>query len=103
MITHAILGVLDILGGILLIVSAFVPFGESGFIATVGGIFITKGILLFIYSKFGSGHIGWGSILDVIVGVLFVGLFFNIYMFVFPLMGLIMIVKGAIGFVKALV
>lgn len=104
MILNAILGVLDILGGILLIISAFIPYGESGFIMTAGGVFITKGVLLLIYGKFSEGpQTGWGGVLDLIVGFLFIGLFFNIYLFVFPLIGLIMIVKGVIGFVKSIV
>ena len=104
MLLSAVLGVLDILGGILLIVSPFVPFGESGFIITTGGVFITKGILLFIYGKFGSKpHYDWGSILDIIAGILLVGLFYNFYLFVYPVIGLIMLFKGVLGFAKALI
>jgi hypothetical protein len=104
MILNAILGVLDLLGGILLIISAFVPYGESGFIMTVGGVFITKGVLLLIYGKLGGGsQTNWGGVLDLIVGFMFIGLFFNIYLFVFPLIGLIMIVKGVAGFIKSIV
>jgi uncharacterized membrane protein HdeD (DUF308 family) len=104
MILNAILGVLDILGGILLVISGFVPYGSSGFILTVGGVFITKGVLIFIYSKFGKeSHYDWGSVLDLLTGIILVMLFFGTYLFVFPVIGLIMIVKGVITFAKSLV
>ncbi len=108
MIFSAVLGVLDILGGILLIVGGVIPYGGSGFILTVGGVFLAKGILLMIYGSFG-GKGGYdliailGGLLDVIAGLLLVALFYNVYFFLFPVMSIIMIVKGVIGFVKSVV
>lgn len=104
MILNAILGVLDILGGILLVISGFVSYTGSGFILTVGGVFITKGVLLFIYAKFGKeSHYDWGSVLNMLTGVMLVTLFFGFYLFAFPVIGLVMIVKGVITFAKSLI
>lgn len=108
MLLSAVLGVLDILGGILLITGGFIPYGGSGFILTVAGVFIAKGILLVIYGKLGGkggydlGYMG-GGFLDIITGILFTAMFYNIYFFIFPIMGIIMIVKGVISFVKSIV
>ncbi len=108
MLLSAVLGVLDILGGILLIAGGFIPYGGSGFILTVAGVFIAKGILLMIYGKLGGkggydlGYIV-GGFLDIITGILFTAMFYNIYFFIFPIMGIIMIVKGVISFVKSIV
>jgi hypothetical protein len=103
MLLGAILSMVDILGGILLIVSAFVPFGESGFILTMGAVFLTKGVLLLVYSKFSKEHIDWGSLLDLVTGVLLVLSFYSIYNFIFPVIGIFMIAKGVIKFATSLV
>lgn len=103
MLLGAILGMVDILGGILLIVSAFVPFGESGFILTMGAVFLTKGVLLLVYSKFGKEHIDWGSLLDLVAGTLLVLAFYSVYNFIFPVIGIFMIAKGVVKLVTSLV
>jgi len=74
----------------------------------VGGVFLAKGILLMIYGRFGGepGY-GWGAILggflDIIAGLLLAALFYNIYFFLFPVVGVLMIIKGVVGFVKSVV
>jgi len=104
MLFFAVLGVLDILGGILLIVSGFIPYGESGFIITVGGVFLAKGILLSIYGiAEKKSHHCLGGGLDIIAGILLTVLYYNIYLFIFPVVGILMIIKGAISFVKSVV
>lgn len=103
MLLAAVLGMLDVLGGVLLIASAFVPFGQNGFILTMGTVFLTKGILLLVYSRFGKGSIEWGSLLDLVAGAILVLLFYNIYLFIFPLIGMFMIIKGVVRFATSLV
>ncbi len=104
MFAYLILGILDVLGGLLLIIGAFVPYVGSGFMMTVGGVFITKGILLFIYRRLGdSPYFDLGSLLDVLTGILLISMFMGFYSSLFSLLGLLMIIKGVVGFVKSVV
>lgn len=104
MILSIILGVLDILGGILLIAGGFASYHESGFILTMGGVFITKGLMLFLYGRFGGKpHYNWLAVIDMLTGIIMVSMYFNIYFSVFGIIGMVMVLKGIIGFVKGLV
>ncbi len=98
MILSIILGVLDILGGILLIAGGFASYESSGFILTVGGVFVTKGLLLFLYKRFGGKpQYDIMAIVDIIAGMLMVSMFYNIYSSIFVIIAAILILKGAIG------
>jgi hypothetical protein len=99
-----ILAALDAFGGVLLIAGSYLPYASSGFVATMGGVFITKAILLLIYGRFGgSPHYDLGAVLDMVAGLLFVAMYFSVYMFAFPVIGVLMIIKGVLGLGKNLV
>lgn len=104
MMLAVILGILDILGGILLIAGAFASYEGSGFIMTMGGAFLAKGILILLYRRFGEKpRYDLMAIADIIAGVLLVSMYFSIYLFLYPIIAVILILKGIIGFAKGLV
>ena len=104
MILAIILGLMDLLGGIIIITGGFYSYAESGFILTLGAAFPIKGILLFLYARFGEKpHYDWYAAVDMIAGILLVSMYFNAYNFLFTLVAIVLILKGIIGLVKGMV
>ena len=99
----AILGVLDILGGVLLAIAGFIPYTGSGFILTLGVVFIIKGIISYLAAAAKGFFFDLMGVLDLIAGIMLVLATHDFILFFFPYIGILLIIKGVYSFVMGLV
>jgi hypothetical protein len=97
-----ILGVLDVLGGILLAISGFIPYEGSGFILTLGAVFVLKGIISYLAAAAKGFLFDLLGILDLIAGIMLILATYGFVVFFFPYVGILLIIKGAYSFVMGL-
>ncbi len=98
----AILGMLDILGGIILAISGFIPYTGSGFVFTLGIVFIMKGIFSYLTAAAKGFFLDLMGVLDLIAGIMLVLATWGILIFFFPYIGILLIIKGVYSFVMGL-
>ncbi len=100
----AILGVLDIIGGVLLGLSGFIPYVGSGFVSAFGFILIIKGIISYISGAAKGFFLDFMGILDIIAGIMLILATWGFVVFFFPYIGILLALKGIysviIGVVK---
>ncbi len=90
----AVLGVLDLLCGILLGLSSFIPYIGSGFIYALGIILILKGIISYLAGAAKGFFLDFMGILDIIAGVMLVLATWGFVVFFFPYIGILLALKG---------
>jgi hypothetical protein len=95
----AILGVLDIIGGILLGLSGFIPYIGSGFVSFFGIILIMKGIISWISGAAKGFFLDFMGILDIIAGIMLILATYGFVIFFFPYIGILLLLKGIYSFV----
>ncbi|MCK4496984.1 MAG: hypothetical protein KAU24_02245 [Candidatus Aenigmarchaeota archaeon] len=99
----AILGVLDIIGGILLGLSGFIPYIGSGLVSTFGIILIIKGIISYISGAAKGFFLDFMGILDIIAGIMLVLATYGFVIFFFPYIGILLLLKGIYSVIIGLV
>jgi len=99
----AILGVLDLIGGIILALSGFIPYTGSGFIFTLGIIFIIKGIISYLSGAARGFFLDFMGILDLISGIMLILATYGFVIFFFPYIGILLILKGVYSLIIGLI
>lgn len=90
----ALLGLLDVIAGIILGLSGFVSYTESGFVFMIGGVLIIKGILSYLSGAAKGFYLDFMGILDIIAGSMLVLTTWGIVLFFFPYFGVLLLLKG---------
>jgi uncharacterized membrane protein HdeD (DUF308 family) len=100
-----VLGIFDIIAGIILAVGGLTVFPGNGLVITLAFIMIIKGIYSWISNLAaaeGGLKIDPMGILDILAGIILVMIFSNMYFFFFAYLGIIEIIKGVYSFVVGL-
>jgi hypothetical protein len=95
----AILGILDIIGGVLLGLSGFIPYMGSGFVSFFGIILIVKGIISWISGAVKGFFLDFMGVLDIIAGIMLILATYGFVLFFFPYIGILLALKGIYSFV----
>ena len=90
-----LLGILDMIAGIILGLSGFVTFNESSFVLYLGIIMIVKGIVSYLTGAAKGFYMDFMGILDIIGGMLMILAATGFVLFFFPYIGLLLLLKGA--------
>lgn len=99
-----VLGILDLIAGIILGLSGFVPYTENGFVFFLGLIIVIKGIVSFLMGAAKGFYLDFMGLLDIVAGAMLMIATTGFMLFFFPYIGIILIFKGLysmlIGLVK---
>ncbi len=90
----AILGFLDLIGGALLGLSGLFPYTGSGFVFTIGIIFLIKGLVSYISAAANGFFMDFMGLLDIVAAILLMLTTWGIVVFFFPYIGILLILKG---------
>jgi hypothetical protein len=98
----AILGVLDLIGGILLALSGMIPYTGSAFVSTLGLVFILKGIISYLSGAASGFYLDFMGVLDTVAGIMLFLAASWLVLFFFPYIGVLLILKGLYSVVMGL-
>lgn len=90
----AILGILDLIGGIILGLSGMIPYTENGFVFMIGIILVFKGIISYLSGAAKGFFLDFMGILDIIAGFMLIMATWGFMLFFFVYFGILMILKG---------
>ncbi len=101
----SILGIFDIIAGIMLAVGGLPYFPGHGLVITIAAIMVVKGAWSWLNNLATPTGLKLDpmGILDVISGLLLISVYLGFFMFFFAYFGIILIIKGIYSFVIGLV
>ena len=101
-----LLGLFDIIAGIILVVGGLEVFPGNGFVVGIAAVLIIKGVWSWLVNL-SSGDSGLKfdpmGILDIVSGLLLISVFSGFFLFFFVYIGIIELIKGVYSFVIGLV
>jgi hypothetical protein len=98
----AVLGILDLIGGILLGISGFVPYTGSDFVSAIGVILILKGIISYLSGAAKGFYLDFMGVLDAIAGIMLVLAATGFVVFFFTYIGILLALKGIYSVIMGL-
>jgi hypothetical protein len=101
----SILGIVDIIAGIILVVGGLPQFPGNSFVVGIAAIMIIKGLWSWISNVASPEglNIDPMGILDILIGLLVLLVFSGVFFSFFALLGVLVIIKGVYSFVVGLV
>jgi hypothetical protein len=101
----SILGIIDIVVGIILVVGGLPIFQNHGLVITLAILMLIKGGWTWISNIADPNGLNFDpmGILDIITGLLLVSIYSGFFLFFFAYIGVILIIKGIYSFVVGVV
>ncbi len=101
----AILGMFDIIAGIILAVGGLPQFPGNGFVITIAAVMLIKGGWSWLSNIADPRGLNFDpmGILDIVTGLLLIFIFSGMFFFFFAYLGILLIIKGVYSFVVGLV
>ena len=101
-----VLGLLDIIAGLILIVGGLPFFPGHGLVITIAAALIIKGVFSWL-SNLAAGDKGLKidpmGILDIFSGMLLISIYSGVFMFFYTYFGIILVILGIYSFVVGLI